>query len=206
MTDITFFNLLCDPTYLKPIIRYWLSVTSKKFTSFSLNDLLTFWFDAWARDAATSFSLNWYEDSKIAGVCLFDAREKKLVKKKNMTTQEKEEARLEKERTKMLQFTFYIPKEILCAFPPLAAAFNELLINNMFTQNKLENKQFICLFKFKYNGYCQVRRIIKLVFNTLKEEISLTEKEYILFNYYLFKYRRDYPYFDGLFIKDGNGV
>lgn len=201
---ITFFNLLCDREYFKPIVRHWIACSSHKFNN--LEDLLTFWFEAWGRDAATSFSINWYNDSKTANVCLFDAREKKLIKKKNMSDDEKREAKAEKEKTKILQETFYIPKEMLCSLPPLRDAFVALLEKNLFTQNKLENKQFICFFKFKHNGLCGISKLILIVFETLQEVVSTSEKEYILFNYYLFKYRHLFPYLDGLFTTNGKSM
>lgn len=196
---ITFFNLLCNSLYLEPIVKQWIKETATNHDN--LEDFLQFWFESWGNHASTSFALNWYQDTKIARVCLFDEREKKLIKKKTMNEEEKKEALLEKKHAKMLQDTFYLSKETLLKYPALANAFCDLIENNWFSQNKLENKQFICFFKFQFNSYCDIGYLIYLVFKVLQEEVCTNEREYILFKYYVFKYRVENPFLDGLFTK-----
>jgi hypothetical protein len=201
-----FYNYLYNPYYLKPIVRYWIYTISNR--SHSLQDFLDFWFDSWGKHAATSFSLNWFNNNKVAHICLFDAKEKKLKKKKNMTSEEKAEALDEKNKAQLLQDNFYISKEFLVSnsiYKPFIDSFCELLEENAFTQNKLENKEFICLFKFKYNSSCDINKIIIIVFETLKEEFVLhrSPDEYILLEYYMFKYTKLYPYLHGLFTSHG---
>jgi hypothetical protein len=59
----------------------------------------------------------------------------------------------------------------------------------------------ICFYKFRYNYLCEMDRIILAIIKQLKNVFiqNRSKEEYMLFEEFIYNYRRKIPYIDGLF-------
>lgn len=198
---IAFFNILYKEEYLNIIIDKWIKDTSYTFSN--IVDFLTFWFEAWAVFAPLDFALNWHNGPCGGSISFFDIRHKKPDPEKK-SPEEIVQFGIDNVFLVQLRDVFCIPYQFIRtdvkAHRDLCKRFVNLIENNLFTQDRMNGKD-ICFYKFRYNCLCKLDRIIVTVFKRLKQKFyeARPKEEYILFDEFVYNYRRKVPYIDGLF-------